>query len=148
MKNLYLQKFGRLTTTLVKFFPNFYGHGCKADAVILTPYIDALRISDLVVYVLIYCLLITQADSELGMQLSGRAFALHVKGPGFDPRHLHVRFVPSLFRHRLQYEQSLYVHIKSRSNVAYTSWKLLVDPWSPQCIMPPSPGVCECLKKG
>ena len=23
------------------------------------------------------------------MWLSGRAFALHVKGPGFDPRHLH-----------------------------------------------------------
>ena len=23
-----------------------------------------------------------------GMWLSGRAFALHVKGPGFDPRHL------------------------------------------------------------
>ena len=27
--------------------------------------------------------------SNRGMQLSGRAFALHVKGPGFDPRHLH-----------------------------------------------------------
>ena len=26
--------------------------------------------------------------SILGMWLSGRAFALHVKGPGFDPRHL------------------------------------------------------------
>ena len=25
-----------------------------------------------------------------GMWLSGRAFALHVKGPGFDPRHLHI----------------------------------------------------------
>ena len=25
---------------------------------------------------------------QLGMWLSGRAFALHVKGPGFDPRHL------------------------------------------------------------
>ena len=25
----------------------------------------------------------------MGMWLSGRAFALHVKGPGFDPRHLH-----------------------------------------------------------
>ena len=24
----------------------------------------------------------------MGMWLSGRAFALHVKGPGFDPRHL------------------------------------------------------------
>ena len=30
------------------------------------------------------------ADSfaNMGMWLSGRAFALHVKGPGFDPRHL------------------------------------------------------------
>ena len=26
----------------------------------------------------------------MGMWLSGRAFALHVKGPGFDPRHLHI----------------------------------------------------------
>ena len=26
------------------------------------------------------------------MWLSGRAFALHVKGPGFDPRHLHSHF--------------------------------------------------------
>ena len=25
---------------------------------------------------------------HMGMWLSGRAFALHVKGPGFDPRHL------------------------------------------------------------
>ena len=27
------------------------------------------------------------------MWLSGRAFALHVKGPGFDPRHLHYVLV-------------------------------------------------------
>ena len=27
--------------------------------------------------------------NRMGMWLSGRAFALHVKGPGFDPRHLH-----------------------------------------------------------
>ena len=52
---------------MMKCFPNFYGQGCKADAVILTPYVDALRISDHVVYVLILCLLIMQAASELGM---------------------------------------------------------------------------------
>ena len=29
----------------------------------------------------------------MGLWLSGRAFALHVKGPGFDPRLLHfLRF--------------------------------------------------------
>ena len=27
-------------------------------------------------------------EVTVGMWLSGRAFALHVKGPGFDPRHL------------------------------------------------------------
>ena len=31
-----------------------------------------------------------QGDMVQGMWLSGRAFALHVKGPGFDLRHLHL----------------------------------------------------------
>ena len=33
----------------------------------------------------------------MGMWLSGRAFALHVKGPGFDPRHLQKCFFLCLF---------------------------------------------------
>ena len=28
-----------------------------------------------------------------GMWLSGRALASHVRGPGFDPRHLHIFFI-------------------------------------------------------
>ena len=32
---------------------------------------------------------------NMGMWLSGRAFALHVKGPGFDPRRLHFRYKTS-----------------------------------------------------
>jgi hypothetical protein len=34
----------------------------------------------------------TNVCMSMGMWLSGRAFALHVKGPGFDPRHLQNTF--------------------------------------------------------
>ena len=33
-----------------------------------------------------------------GMWLSGRAFALHVKGPGFDPRHLQSKYFVTIVK--------------------------------------------------
>ena len=43
-------------------------------------------------------------NNNLGMWLSGRAFALHVKGPGFDPRHLHLHFFVNFHDHKMHSE--------------------------------------------
>ena len=57
----------------------------------------------LVSWVSFYCW--DQMD-QLGMWLSGRAFALHVKGPGFDPRHLHLFLLKFLFRKYVSVEKN------------------------------------------
>ena len=65
-------------------------------------------------------LVLSNTDIAAGMQLSGRAFALHVKGPGFDPRHLHFFFRCNSSHH--SFPTSLFTN-KDVIFVRWTFWK-------------------------